>query len=107
MDIATKGAVSNINRTTGMNAVGLLSQIGIMNPFNRKQESEADYLGLIFASLSGYDIRETIKVWERMKEAKKGKEPPEFMSTHPSSTNRINNITNWINEIIIKYPPIA
>ena len=90
-----------------MNAVGLLSQIGIMNPFNRKQESEADYLGLIFASLSGYDIRETIKVWERMKEAKKGKAPPEFMSTHPSSTNRINNITNWINEIIIKYPPIA
>ena len=62
---------------------------------------------MIFASLSGYDIRETIKVWERMKEAKKGKEPPEFMSTHPSSTNRINNITNWINEIIIKYPPIA
>ena len=90
-----------------MNAVGLLSQIGIMNPFNRKQESEADYLGLIFASLSGYDIRETIKVWERMKEAKKGQEPPEFMSTHPSSTNRINNIKNWINEIIIKYPPIA
>ena len=90
-----------------MNAVGLLSQIGIMNPFNRKQESEADYLGLIFASLSGYDIRETIKVWERMKEAKKGKEPPEFMSTHPSSTNRIKNITGWINEIIIKYPPIA
>ena len=107
LDIATKGAISNINRTTGMNAVGLLSQIGIMNPFNRKQESEADYLGLIFASLSGYDIRETIKIWERMKEAKKGKEPPEFMSTHPSSTNRINNITNWINEIIIKYPPIA
>ena len=107
IDIATRGAISNINRTTGMDAVGLLSQIGIMNPFNRKQESEADYLGLIFASLSGYDIRETIKVWERMREAKKGKEPPEFMSTHPSSTNRINNITNWINEIIIKYPPIA
>ena len=107
LDIATKGAVSNINKTTGMNTVGLISQIGIMNPFNRKQESEADYLGLIFASLSGYDIRETIKVWERMKVAKKGKEPPEFMSTHPSSANRINNITNWINEIIINYPPIA
>ena len=91
----------------GINTVGLITQLGLLNPFNRKQESEADYLGLIFASLSGYDIRETIKVWERMKEAKKGKEPPEFMSTHPSSTNRINNITNWINEIIIKYPPIA
>ena len=38
-----------------------------MNPFSRKQESEADYLGMIFSSLSGYDIRETIKIWERMK----------------------------------------
>ena len=107
LDIATKGAVSNVNRTTGMDAVGLLSQIGIMNPFNRKQESEADYLGLVFASLSGYDIRETIKIWERMREANKGKEPSEFMSTHPSSTNRINNITGWINEVTLKYPPIT
>ena len=98
--------LSEVNKTTGQNVVGLLSQIGIMNPFNRKQETEADYLGMIFASLSGYDIRETVKVWERMREANKGKEPPEFMSTHPSSNNRINNITEWINEIIIKYPPI-
>ena len=107
LDIATKGAVSNVNRTTGMDTVGLLSQIGIMNPFNRKQESEADYLGLIFASLSGYDIRETVKIWERMREANKGKEPPEFMSTHPSSTNRINNITSWINEVTLEYPPMS
>ena len=107
LDIATKGAVSNVNRTTGMDTVGLLSQIGIMNPFNRKQESEADYLGLIFSSLSGYDIRETVKIWERMREANKGKEPPEFMSTHPSSTNRINDITSWINEVTLKYPPIS
>ena len=70
-----------------MDTVGLLSQIGLMNPVNRKQESEADYLGMIFSSLSGYDIRETVKIWERMKEANKGKEPPEFMSTHPSSSN--------------------
>ena len=107
LDIATKGAVSNVNRTTGMDTVGLLSQIGIMNPFNRKQESEADYLGLIFSSLSGYDIRETVKIWQRMREANKGKEPPEFMSTHPSSTNRINNITSWINEVTLEYPPIS
>ena len=106
-DILTGGKLSTVNRTTGMNTVGLLTQMGILNPFNRKQESEADYLGLIFSSLSGYDIRETVKVWERMKEANKGKEPPEFMSTHPSSTNRINNITEWIGEIIIKYPPIT
>ena len=107
IDIATGGKISQVNRSTGMNTVGLLSQIGIMNPFNRKQESEADYLGLIFSSLAGFDIRETVKVWERMKEANKGNEPPEFMSTHPSSTNRINTISEWINEIVIKYPPIA
>ena len=107
IDIATGGKLSQVNRTTGMNTVGLLSQIGIMNPFTRKQESEADYLGLIFSSLSGYDIRETTKIWERMKKANKGKEPPEFMSTHPSNDRRIDQISNWINEIILKYPPLG
>ena len=106
-DILTGGKISQVNRTTGINTVGLLTQLGIMNPFNRKQETEADYLGLIFSSLSGYDIRETVKVWERMKEAHKGKEPPEFMSTHPSSSNRIIKINEWMNEIILEYPPIA
>ena len=106
LDIFTGGKLSQVNRVTGMNTVGLLSQLGIMNPFNRKQESEADYLGLIFSSLSGYDIRETVKIWERMKEFNKGKAPPEFMSTHPSADNRIKKINDWTNEIIIKYPPI-
>jgi len=106
IDIATGGKLSKVNRATGMNTVGLISQLGLMNPFNRKQESEADYLGLIFSSLSGYDIRETTKIWERMKEANKGKEPPEFMSTHPSSDNRIKKINDWMNDIILDYPPI-
>ncbi len=105
-DIFSGGKLSQVNRVTGMNTVGLISQIGIMNPFNRKQESEADYLGLIFSSLSGYNIKETTKIWERMKEANKGKAPPEFMSTHPSADNRIKQIQEWTNEIIIKYPPI-
>ncbi len=105
-DILTGGKISQVNRTTGMDTVGLLAQLGLMNPFNRKQETEADYLGLIFSSLSGFDIRETTKIWERMKEANKGKEPPEFMSTHPSSANRIKQINEWMNEIILKYPPI-
>ena len=105
-DILSGGKLSRVNRATGMNTVGLLSQIGILNPFNRKQETEADYLGLIFSSLSGYDIRETVKIWERMKAANKGKEPSEFMSTHPSSTNRIKNINEWTNQVIMDYPPI-
>ena len=68
IDIFSGGKLSQVNRATGMDTVGLLQQIGIMNPFTRKQETEADYLGLIFSSLSGYDIRETTKFWERMKE---------------------------------------
>ena len=105
-DILSGGKLSTVNRTTGMNTVGLLTQMGITNPFNRKQETEADYLGLIFSSLSGYDIRETTKVWERMKKANKGKTPAEFLSTHPSPDSRIANINGWLNEIILKYPPI-
>ena len=105
-DILTGGKISQVNRTTGMDTVGLLAQLGLMNPFNRIQETEADYLGLIFSSLSGYDIRETSKIWERMKEANKGKEPPEFLSTHPSSSNRIKQINEWMNGVILKYPPI-
>ena len=105
-DILSGGKISQVNRTTGMNTIGLLTQMGILNPFNRKQESEADYLGLIFSSLSGYDIRETTKIWERMRDANKGKEPPEFMSTHPSSENRIKKINEWVNQIILEYPPI-
>ena len=106
-DILTGGKLSQVNRVTGMNTVGLLSQIGIMNPFSRTQESEADYLGMIFASLSGYDIRETKKLWKRMKESRKSKEPAEFMSTHPSSTTRIKNLNEWENQIMIDYPPIT
>ena len=97
VDIFTGGKVSQarstVGRATGMDVL----QLGIMNPFGRKQETEADYLGLIFASLSGYNIKESTKLWERMQEARKGKEPPQFMSTHPSSKNRIKNLEGWIN----------
>ena len=106
LDIFTGGAISNASRTTGVDVAGMLRTFGIDNPFGRKQEREADYLGLIFSSLAGYDIRESVKVWERMKEAHKGQEPPEWMSTHPSSDKRIISLSNWIPEIIIKYPPL-
>ena len=106
-DIFSGGKLSQANRVTGMNTVGLLSQIGIMNPFSRTQETEADYLGMIFASLSGYDIRETKKLWERMKKANKGNEPPQFMSTHPSSSKRIQDLKEWENSVILDYPPIT
>ena len=105
-DIFLGGAINRTRNTVGRSTGLDIFKIGIMNPFGRKQETEADYLGLIFSSLAGYDIRESVKLWERMAKAKKGQEPPQFLSTHPSSKNRIANLKNWINEVIIKYPPI-
>ncbi len=105
-DIFLGGAINRTRNTVGQNTGLDIFQLGIMNPFGRKQETEADYLGLIFSSLSGYDIRESVKLWERMSKKNKGKEPPVFLSTHPSSKKRIENLNNWINEVIIKYPPI-
>ena len=105
-DIFLGGAINRTRNTVGQNTGLDIFQLGIMNPFGRKQETEADYLGLIFASLSGYDVRESVKLWERMAEKNKGKEPPVFLSTHPSSKKRIENLNNWISEVMIKYPPI-
>jgi len=105
-DIFSGGKLSQVNRVTGQNTIGLITQLGILNPFNRNQESEADYLGLIFSSLAGYDIRAAVKIWERMKKLNKGKEQPEFLSTHPSPSNRIKDINKWITEVQLKYPPI-
>ncbi len=105
-DIFLGGAINRTRNTVGQNTGMDIFQLGIMNPFGRKQETEADYLGLIFSSLAGYDIRESVKLWQRMSEKNKGNEPPVFLSTHPSSKKRIENLNNWINEVIVKYPPI-
>ena len=105
-DIFSGGAISRTSRATGVDVAGMLRTFGIDNPFGRKQETEADYLGLIFSSLAGYDIRESVKIWERMQKENKGQEIPEWMSTHPSSSKRIQSLRNWIPEIILNYPPI-
>ena len=105
-DVFLGGAINRTRNQVGQNTGMDIFKIGILNPFGRKQETEADYLGLIFSSLSGYDIRESVKLWERMAEKNKGKEPPVFLSTHPSSEKRIENLKEWINEVIITYPPI-
>ena len=105
-DIFLCGAINRTRNTVGQNTGLDIFQLGVLNPFGRKQETEADYLGLIFSSLAGYDIRESVNLWKRMYEKNKGKEPPVFLSTHPSSTKRIENLKNWINEVIVEYPPI-
>ena len=87
-------------------ASGYIRQFGLDLPFNRKQESEADYLGIIFSSLAGYNIEESYKVWERMKE-EGGSGPAEFWSTHPSPDNRIKKLKEWIPIVSRQYPAIG
>jgi hypothetical protein len=86
---------------------GQLRQLGLELPFSRNQESEADYLGLIFMSLAGYDVEESYRVWERMKESMDGKGPAEFWSTHPSNDNRIKQLKEWIPIVSRQYPAIG
>jgi predicted Zn-dependent protease len=62
----------------------LLLQFGIQMPASRKQESEADYIGLLMMAKSCYDPGEAVRVWERMEAAEKGSDIPQWLSTHPS-----------------------
>ena len=97
LDIALEGALSNTS------ADDYLVNLGLSLPFNRLQESEADYLGLAFMTMANYDNHESYKVWLRMAEAQKGNTPPEFLSTHPSPKNRIEKLKNWIPEVDLRF----
>jgi metalloendopeptidase OMA1, mitochondrial len=66
--------------------------------FSRKQESEADHIGLVYMARAGYDPREAVAFWQRMRTASKGKQPPEFLSDHPSDEHRIERIRGWLPE---------
>ncbi len=93
--IALSQALKNYPQRTQqlwMQAVGLGAQFGVILPYSRLHESEADELGLIFMAMAGYDPREAVDFWRRMAEKSGGKAPPEFLSTHPSSRTRIEKI---------------
>ena len=105
-DILSGGVISRTRNTVGQNTGVDILQVGIFNPFTRAQESEADYLGLAFCSLTGYNLYEGAELWKRMKEEMKGKEIPQFLSTHPSPSNRIRQIRNWIPQIRMQFPKI-
>jgi len=86
-----------------MSVFGLGAQYGILLPFSRVQESEADHLGLIFMAMAGYDPSEALTFWQRMAEQKGGQAPPEFMSTHPSDETRIENLKGELPEAMKYY----
>jgi Zn-dependent protease with chaperone function len=81
-----------------MAAIGVGTQYGVMLPFSRNHESEADYVGLMLASAACFEPAEAIGLWQRMGANSAGKAPPEFMSTHPSSDTRIQQLQGWMDE---------
>lgn len=88
-------------------AYGVGSQVGVMLPFSRKHELEADRYGLIFSAMAGYNPQEAISLWERMEKASSGQKPPEFLSTHPSEGHRIEQLKKYMPEALKYYKPIA
>jgi predicted Zn-dependent protease len=88
-----------------MAAYGLGAQYGVILPYSRTHESEADRIGLIFMAMAGYDPREAPKFWERMAAQSGGAAPPEFLSTHPSNSTRISNLNKWMDEALTYYNP--
>lgn len=75
-----------------MAAYGLGAQVGVLLPYSRLQESEADKLGLIFMAMAGYNPREAVDFWQRMEQQSKSGAPPQFLSTHPSHETRIESL---------------
>lgn len=82
---------------------GLGVGLGYILPYGRKQESEADHIGLIYMARAGYDPREAVEFWKRMSEMTGGKNPPEFLSTHPSHETRIQDLQSWLPEALAEY----
>ena len=81
-----------------MAALGAGAQVGVLLPFSRKHESEADYIGILLAADAGYDPRESVSLWERMGQLSRGGGPSEFLSTHPSHETRIDQLKKWMPE---------
>ena len=90
-----------------MQAYGIGTQVGVMLPFSRKDEYEADQFGLNFTAMAGYNPQEAINLWRRMEAASSGNRPPEFLSTHPSEGNRIARLQKQMPEAMKYYRPIS
>jgi predicted Zn-dependent protease len=84
-------------------AYGAGAQLLFVLPYSRTHETEADYIGLILMAKAGYDPRAAVDFWSTMQELYAGQEPPEFLSTHPSSEQRVRDIKGWLPEALEYY----
>lgn len=76
---------------------GAAMQFGVILPYSRKHELEADKLGVDYMHKAGYDVTQSVRLWELMDDQSKGQRPPEFMSTHPDPARRAQELRNYIN----------
>jgi predicted Zn-dependent protease len=108
--VALSVALSNQPATTQnlfLGAYGAGSALGVLLPFSRKHELEADHYGLFWAAMAGYNPQEAIPLWQRMEKAGSGQKPPEFLSTHPSEGNRIEQLQKFMPEALQYYKPVS
>jgi predicted Zn-dependent protease len=98
------GAQDQATRDAVMQALGLGAHYGVLLPFSRAQESEADHIGLILMAKAGYDPHAALDLWRRF-EARGKEAPPEFLSTHPSYGTREQHIASWLPEAMRYYQP--
>ena len=93
------GSASPATQQAVMQAFGLGAQVGVLLPFSRSQEAEADHIGLILMAEAGYDPRAALELWQRFEQTSAGENsPPEFLSTHPAYGTRQRNIESWLPE---------
>lgn len=89
-------------------AFGIGANVGLLLPFSRKQELEADHYGLIWTAMAGYNPREAVALWQRMEKlASSSSRPPEFLSTHPSEGRRIDQLEKYMPEALKYYKPMG
>ncbi len=107
--IALQVAIANKPAETQnlfMTAYGVGSTVGVLLPFSRKEEGEADKFGLYFAAMGGYNPQEAIPFWERMAAAG-GASSPEFLNTHPSEETRMEKIKGYMPQALEYYKPVS
>ena len=106
-ELALSGAAtvfeSSEDRQTIMAALGVGTQLGVVLPYSRGQESDADLMGLDIMARAGYVPTEAVELWQRMQQAQQGAATPEFLSTHPDSESRIEELRGAMSEAMSIY----